>query len=295
MISGGLPINKEDGPTSFQVTNRANGLYCASKAGHMGTLDPHARGVLVVLFGASTKIIPYAKEHKKSYTAKFKLGFTTNTYDAWGQLTEHGYNGDTTKEHIEAILSQFIGKTEQIPPMFSAKKIEGTRLYELAMKGIELPRKPQPIEIDELKLNFWDQSSGEGEFNLTCTKGTYVRSLISDIGIHAGCGAIMTALTRTSDQGFNLEQSVSISKIEEHVFEGTHLDLIIPPEHFLSHLPEVRVSTRQQEILYHGNPVNLRSPTARAGLAKIFGSKEKLVGIGKYVPATGQLLPERML
>ncbi len=294
MISGGIVIRKDEGPTSFQVSNRARKLYGASKGGHLGTLDAHATGVLVVMLGPATKLIPYLPEKTKKYKATFRLGATSNTYDAWGEVKEHDYKRDVAKEHILSILSVFSGKIEQVPPMFSAKKVQGVRLYELAHAGIELPRKPQPIEILSLDLDWYDQGKGEGGFSLECSKGTYVRSLVADIGMSAGCGAIMTSLVRTSDQGFDLSASHTISQIEERIFVGDHLDLLVPSDQFVSHIPEVNVTLRQSELLYHGNPVTLRGAPARSGFVRI-AAKERLVGIGKLVTATGQLLPERML
>lgn len=293
-ISGGIAINKQEGLTSFQVTERTRRLFGATKAGHTGTLDGHATGVLVVMLGASTKLIPYLEDKPKKYTATFRLGATSNTYDAWGEVTEHGYKSDIPKDHIQAIISEFTGKIDQIPPMFSAKKVEGIRLYQYAMKGVELPRKPQPVEIISLNLTSYDQNTGEGGFELTCSKGTYVRSLIADIGQNAGCGAIMTSLVRREDHGLAIENSHKISNIEEHIFIGDHLDLVIPSQWFVSHLPEVQVTQHQSDTLWNGNPVNLRGMPARSGLVRI-AMKEKLVGIGKLVTATGQLIPERLL
>jgi len=294
MINGIIILNKDDGPTSFQAANHVKKLYGSSKAGHLGTLDAHATGVLVVCLGLSTKLIPYMEEKKKSYKASFRLGVTSNTFDVWGHVQTHDYNGDISEEHIKAILANFAGKTEQVPPMFSAKKVNGVRLYELALEGLEISRKTQTIEIFKLELLRYDQIKGQGEFELECSKGTYVRSLISDIGKHSGYGAIMTSLTRLSDADFPIHKSHTIAQIEELNLFGNHLEILIPPHQIVSHLPEVAVGPVQLECLYHGNPINIRGAPAKSGLVRI-NSSDKLIGIGKLVLATGQLMPERML
>lgn len=294
MISGGIVINKDEGLTSFQVLNRVIKLCGVSKGGHLGTLDAHATGVLVIMLGSATKLIPYLPVKAKKYVATFKLGVTSNTYDAWGDIKYHGYKYDVTKELILSIISKFTEKIEQVPPMFSAKKIKGIRLYKLAHAGIDLPRKPQSIDIFSFELDWYEQGKGEGSFKLECSRGTYVRSLISDIGVSVGCGAIMTSLVRVADQGFDISDSHTILQIEKQINFGGYQNYIVPLNHFVSDLPEICIDSLQSDHLSHGKPIIIQDCMARSGFVRI-SINDSLIGIGKFASSTGQLLPERIL
>jgi tRNA pseudouridine55 synthase len=291
MVSGGLAINKSEGVTSAQVGNIAKAMFGCSKAGHIGTLDPNATGVLILMLGNATKVIPYVQDLPKTYIARFRLGFTSNTYDIWGELKEHGYGGDISKDHIRSVMEEFTGKIDQTPPMFSAKKIDGVRLYNLAYQGIELPRKPNPVEIFRLELLSYDQSAGEGEFLLECSKGTYVRSLISDIGMSCGCGAVMSALKRTSDMGFSIDDCIDLNDIHAASCKES---LLIPMERFISHIPGVELTETQANKLKFGNNATFQGYPAPAGLVRCFFGGS-LLAIAKLVLSTGEIVPERLI
>lgn len=291
MISGGLPLNKPAGWTSAQIGNVLRAVFNCSKIGHIGTLDPNATGVLMVMIGNATKIIPYVKELPKTYIAGFKFGLTSNTYDIWGQTSEHGYEGDVSKEMIETVMEEFTGKIDQLPPMFSAKQINGVRLYKLAYNGVELPRKPSSIEIFKLELLSYDQDVGEGTFILECSKGTYVRSLISDIGMNCGCGAIMTSLVRTKDMGFNVEDCVTLELTKE---EKDKESLLVPIYKFIEHIPRVELNDRQANKIKLGNNAIFHGFPAPAGIVRLNWNNE-FIAIGKLVLSTGEIIPERVI
>lgn len=291
MISGGLPLNKPAGMTSAHVGNVLKAIFECPKTGHIGTLDPNATGVLVVMLGNATKIIPYVQDLPKTYLAAFKLGVTSNTYDIWGQITEHGYDGDVSKDMVETIMEEFTGKIDQLPPMFSAKKINGVRLYKLAYEGIELPRKPSSIEIFRLELISYDQYLGQGSFLLECSKGTYVRSLISDIGISCGCGAVMTSLVRTRDMGFGVEDCVKLEQIEN---ASDKQSLLIPMHKFIDHMPQIELNERQANKIKFGNNAVFQGFPAPSGTVRLNLNNE-LYAIGKLVLSTGEIIPERLI
>ncbi|MEZ4812302.1 MAG: tRNA pseudouridine(55) synthase TruB [Caldisericia bacterium] len=291
---GAIPINKPMGITSFKLSDAVKKLFGEKKGGYVGTLDENATGVLLVMVGVSTKLIPYLKISDKTYVATFELGSTSTTYDKWGEVTEHGYDGSVSKEHIESIMSKFSGVIDQIPPMYSAKKIDGKRLYKYALEGKELPRKPSKIEIKSLVLDEYDQEKGFGKFTLRCSKGTYVRSLISDIGSEAGCGAIMTSLERVEDNGFDISECHSISDIEKCETLEKRQELLVKGLDLIKHIPEVEIVEKQTKKLLNGNPVQIHGKPARTGIVRMVYN-ESLFGLGKLVVSTGLLYPERLI
>lgn len=291
MTCGGLAINKLAGISSAQVGNILKAMYKCSKSGHIGTLDPNATGVLMVMLGAATKIIPYVAEFPKTYIAGFKLGFTSDTYDTWGKLTEHGYKGDIPEELIKLVMEEFTGKIDQIPPMFSAKQVDGVRLYNLAYAGIELPRKPSAIEIFKLELLSYDQTTGQGSFILECSKGTYVRSLISDIGMSCGCGAIMTSLVRTRDMDYGIDDCITLDQIDA---SDNREGFFIPMHKFIEHIPKVELTERQATKIKLGNNAVFQGFPAPSGIVQCFWQGE-LLALGKLVLSTGEIIPERVI
>lgn len=291
MVSGGLAINKSEGVTSAQVGNIAKSIFGCSKAGHIGTLDPNATGVLILMLGNATKVIHYVQELPKTYIAGFKLGSTSNTYDIWGEVTEHGYDGDIPEPHIRSVMEEFTGKIDQIPPMFCAKKIDGVRLYNLAYQGIELPRKPNPIEIYRLDLLSYDRGSGEGSFLLKCSKGTYVRSLISDIGMSCGCGAIMSSLKRTGDMGYNVDECITLNDVQ---VAGDKESLLIPMEKFIDHIPRVDLTDAQATRIRFGNNATFQGYPASSGIVRCF-HQNTFIAMAKLVLSTGEIIPERLI
>lgn len=212
-LNGILLIDKPSDWTSFDVIAKLRGILKTRKIGHTGTLDPMATGVLVTLVGKATKLQDKFENQDKTYLAGFQLGITTNTQDITGEITA---NSDKIiqKEDILKVIPKFTGKQEQIPPMFSAVKIKGQKLYKLARKGIEIEREPKNIEV--YRLQILEYESGNGILEIECSKGTYVRTLIHDIGNALGCGGTMTSLRRTMACGFSIDECHTLEEVQNN-------------------------------------------------------------------------------
>ena len=211
-MNGFVVLDKSDGMTSFRASAVLRRIYNEKKTGHTGTLDPMATGVLPVALGKATRFIDFLPENDKAYTARFKLGIITDTLDITGNVLE-AREVNVKKEDIEALLPEFTGEIMQLPPMYSAISVNGVRLYELARKGIEVEREQRKITIYSLTLRE-SQFEGEYEIDVKCSKGTYIRTLIADMGERLGCGAVMTALRRTLSNGFSIAQAVTEEELE---------------------------------------------------------------------------------
>ena len=212
-MNGILVVNKPQGITSHDVVARVRRIFRIRRVGHAGTLDPLATGVLVILLGKSTKLFNKFQSLDKAYRATLKLGVTTHTADILGKVIEQRPYVGITQAKIEEVFQKFIGEIEQTPPMVSAVKIGGKRLYKLARKGIAVDRKPRVIRINTLRLiNFFDSAV---EFYVECSKGTYVRQLAEDMGRALGCGACITQIERTKVGDFAIEQAVKLEDLKE--------------------------------------------------------------------------------
>ena len=202
-MTGIICVDKHEDITSFGVVAKIRGIMGQRKAGHTGTLDPMATGVLPIMLGGATRFLDYLPDSNKSYRATFMPGMTTDTLDITGTVTGR-YPVTVQYGDVQEILQKFTGVIEQVPPMYSAKSVDGVRLYELARQGVEIQRQPCRVEIFSLELV--DYSDNRYTIDVTCSKGTYIRSLIDDIGRELGCGAVMTSLCRTGAMGFDLSQ-----------------------------------------------------------------------------------------
>lgn len=209
---GFLNVNKIGGVTSRAVVNRVDSIVRKQKVGHAGTLDPLATGVLIICVGPATRLARYVQAFKKTYLAEFKLGFEADTEDVLGEVTEVGGLESVTEQAVIDVLPEFVGAIEQMPPKFSALKVNGKRAYDLARKGKEFELKPRQIVIEALSLKRFEPPYLELE--ISCGSGTYVRSLGRDIGRRLGTGAIMSKLCRTSIGGFKVEDAISSDKLE---------------------------------------------------------------------------------
>ena len=278
-MNGVLNIFKNSGMSSFDVVRIVRKVACEKKVGHTGTLDPEAIGVLPVCLGKATKIIDYIMNDKKSYKVKFKLGVTTTTYDLEGEiLSESDTSNITVKETLEAI-NKFKGTYNQVPPMYSALKKNGVRLYELARKGIEVEREGRPITIYDIK---------DIEINLpyismevTCSKGTYIRSLCYDIGEALKVGACMTDLRRTETSCFHERDSINIKDLTS---ENIH-NYIISIEDALKFYPKLKVNEGFSKLLINGVRVMDRRLTNEKIdnniLYRVYDENDKFLGLGK--------------
>lgn len=223
-MNGVLLIDKPQEFTSFDVVAVVRKIAGQKKIGHTGTLDPNATGVLVVLLGTATKAQDLILNHDKTYIADFRLGVTTDTLDIWGKVTSEK-STSLVREDILNVIPDFTGEIEQLPPMFSAVQKNGRRLYDLARQGIEVERESRKVTVYSLKLLEFDENEQCGRLEISCSKGTYVRTIIDDIGKKLGCGAVMTGLKRTSACGFSLDDCITLDKArelaEKNELEGT--------------------------------------------------------------------------
>lgn len=251
MINGVINIRKEAGFTSHDVVAKLRGILRQKKIGHTGTLDPGATGVLPVCLGKATKLCDVIGGWDKSYRATLLLGKETDTEDIFGQVIKE-LKVEVTEEEIREIILSFVGSYNQIPPMYSAKKVKGKKLYELAREGVVIERKPCPVTISDLKILKIDLPYVE--FDVACSKGTYIRSLCRDIGDKAGCGGCMTSLIRTRVSDFLLEDAITLLEVEalrdsekltEHI---RSIDSVFP------FYPSMHVTEKGQRLLMNGNP-----------------------------------------
>ena len=249
MADGIVIIDKPAGWTSMDVCAKLRGILKTKKVGHAGTLDPMATGVLPVFVGHATRAVSLAENGRKEYVAAFRPGVVTDTQDTSGRVLEEN-DCHITKAQLTAVLPRFTGEIEQVPPMFSAIKVGGRKLYDLARKGQEIERKSRPVTIYELELMGTEKDSGDFLLRILCSKGTYVRTLCHDIGAALGCGGCMSTLRRTMAAGFTLDDAVTIADMQERGEE-----LLRPVDSLFQDSPAYRISQEKAEKLCrNGNP-----------------------------------------
>lgn len=256
MLNGIICINKPQGFTSFDVIAKLRGILRMKKLGHAGTLDPLATGVLPVFAGRATRACDIVPDNDKSYTAGFKLGTVTDTQDITGNILSE------STPHIDiSMLSEaamhFKGDIMQVPPMYSAVSVGGKRLYELARKGIEIERPAKAITVYDIEVTDFDPASQSGILNISCSKGTYIRTIIHDIGGYLGCGAVMTSLLRTSSCGFTLSDCFTFEDIIKMRDDDTLSSHIIPVEKIFEVYPEIILSEKQSAMYKNGVKLSL--------------------------------------
>ena len=231
MINGALNIYKEKGVTSFYVVRKIKKILGVKKCGHAGTLDPLAEGVMQVCIGRGTKMVPFLQEEEKTYEAVIRLGISTDTQDGEGRIIKQCDDIKVNQENILAVLNRFTGVQEQIPPMFSALRFQGKRLYTLARRGIEVPRKPRLIKI--YGINLLDFNFPAFKIIVRCSKGTYIRTLASDIGESLECGAYLYSLKRIKIGKFLIEHSLTLEEVKKLAREGKIEEKIYSSEEML--------------------------------------------------------------
>ena len=247
--SGVLIVNKHAGVTSHDIVGKIRRLYGTRQVGHTGTLDPMATGILVVLIGRAAKASEYLASDRKQYRATLRLGITTDTEDVTGTTltqTDSIPNESTVME----ILPQFRGKIKQIPPMYSALKVNGRKLVDLAREGVVIERQAREIEIFDLLAESTEAAS-DYRLTVTCSGGTYIRTLCADIGASLGCGGAMATLERCEACGFSIENAHTIAELEEMTMEERQ-DLLIPTERLFDDLPPIRLSEFYEHLIRNG-------------------------------------------
>ena len=293
-MTGIICLDKPCEMTSFMAVKRASRILGVKKAGHTGTLDPMATGVLVIMLGHCTRFIELLPEHRKSYTARVKLGITTDTLDITGEvLSENEVN--VTLEQLLSVAENYKGDILQTPPMYSALKKDGERLYDLARKGIEIEREQRQITIE--KLEIYDFDGTEFSMDVTCSAGTYIRSLCDDIGRELGCGAVMTALRRTEANGFSIEKSVALEELEKLVSENKADDVITSVENALMSYPEIRVSQPQANRFQNGGELGYERLHGEfpVGIYRVKSPDGEFLGLGEILTEKGDLTVRRVL
>lgn len=280
-MNGIICIDKPQGITSFDVVRQLRRLLAERKIGHAGTLDPMATGVLPVFFGNATKAIDLLPCQDKRYIARVKLGVTTDTGDITGKILTENKVALSSADFEQAALS-FIGQIEQVPPMYSALKVEGRRLYDLAREGVTVERKARPVTIYELKVKGF-YPPDEAEIEVYCSKGTYIRTLCEDIGAVLGCGATMSALRRVSAGGFEITDCFTIEKIVEATENGSISECILDVEYPFGITPEVFVTSKQATRFQNGGALSLdRVENAPIkGLCRVKAKDGQFIGLAE--------------
>ena len=254
-LNGVLLIDKPKEFTSFDVIAVVRRLTGQKKLGHTGTLDPNATGVLPVLLGTATKTQDLILNHDKSYTAEFQLGKTTDTLDIWGTVTGE-CESSVTEEQLRRAIPEFTGEIEQIPPMYSAVQKNGQRLYDLARQGIEVERESRKVTVYSLSLANFDEKAQTGTLEISCSKGTYVRTIIDDIGRVLGVGAVMTALRRTSACGFSLDECITLDELKSICENGNVEEKLRSVESLFMSLGYLAVSSAQAKRFANGGALS---------------------------------------
>jgi tRNA pseudouridine synthase B len=275
MINGVINVYKEVGYTSRDAVSRLTGILRQRKIGHTGTLDPAAEGVLPMCVGKATKLCELLTDHKKQYIAVMKLGIATDTEDTTGEIiektdcSENWYEENLTTENLTKITDKFIGTQFQTPPMYSAKRVNGRRLYELAREGKVIERKPCEITVYGIEIKNIDIINREITVIVDCSKGTYIRTLCKDIGEALGCKAAMKSLLRTRTGDFYLENSYKLDEIEKIVKENRVDEIIIPIEKIFHNLRRIDVTGYAGVLLDNGGIVNMEEARLETGFDNI--------------------------
>jgi len=286
-LDGVLLLNKPVGITSNAALQKAKWLLNAKKAGHTGTLDPFADGLLPLCFGEATKFSAYLLDADKRYRAVLQLGVTTTTGDPEGDVLSTRDVG-VSCDDINTLLSRFMGEIEQIPPMHSALKHQGRPLYEYARAGIEIERPARRVQVRALEM--LECSPPRVVLDVQCSAGTYIRTLAQDIGAALGCGAHLTALTRTAAGGFRLEQAHTLASLEMLDISQRHA-LLQPADCLVAHLPAVQLDAADATALCQGRSV--AHPTAPPGLTRVYAAPHAFIGLADV--DAGHLVPRRLI
>lgn len=300
MYNGIMNVYKEAGFTSHDVVAKLRGICRQKKIGHTGTLDPDAVGVLPVCFGSGTKLCDLLTDWDKEYVAVLRLGVETDTQDLSGQVlfqAEEETLGQLAQEQVRESILSFLGGYEQVPPMYSALKVNGKKLYELARAGKEVERRPRTVQIRELEI--LEMNLPTVRFQVVCSKGTYIRTLCHDIGKKLGCGGAMASLTRSRVGMFGIEEALRLSEIEKLRDENKISNVIIPPDAVFRECREVKASSGARRLLENGNKIPVSMLSAGALLQegermRMYDESGRFYGIYEYYADTNEARPVKM-
>ena len=256
-MNGILCMNKPQDFTSFDVIGKLRGILHMKRLGHTGTLDPMATGVLPILVGTATKACDILPNQDKTYQATVVFGKATDTLDSWGKPLQDYPEQHVTEAALRAILPEFLGDITQLPPMYSAVSVNGKRLYELARKGETVERPTRTVHIDAITLDAFDETQQTATLTISCGKGTYIRTLLSDIGQRLGGDAVMTALTRTAACGYPLQECLTFEQVAAAMADGTLEEHLLPTDSLFSSYPKLRLNAAQERMFCNGVKLDL--------------------------------------
>ena len=243
-VNGILLLDKPSGFTSFDVCAVVRGMLHTKKVGHSGTLDPMATGVLPILVGSATRALDLIPSHDKTYVAGFRLGLTTDTLDITGNVLSE-CAADVGEDELRQMAERFRGDIMQVPPMYSAVSVGGKKLYDLARQGVQVEREARPVTVHSLTLDSYDRRSASGVLTVSCSKGTYVRTLIDGIGKALGCGAVRTALRRTEAAGIGVDRCMTLAQAQEYKDQGLLESKLLPVDEIFAEYPALYISENQ--------------------------------------------------
>jgi tRNA pseudouridine55 synthase len=279
-ISGVLVVDKPVGMTSHDVVQAIRNGTGLRRAGHTGTLDPRASGVLVILVGPAVRLSEFVSASDKRYQAIIRLGSATDTFDADGKFTRSDQPVNVTEEQFQKVLKTFIGEIEQTPPPFSAVKVQGRKAYEMARQGEDMDLTPRKITVHHLEVLEW--APPEVVIDVHCSSGTYVRSLANDLGNALGCGAYLVGLRRTKSGRFSLRDAVPLRKLQEAFHANNWYQYLIPAAEALAEWPAVELSPDEVEDVRHGHRVKA-APDTQPGLVRGVSTQGELVALMELV------------
>jgi len=290
-ISGVLVVDKPVGMTSHDVVQQVRAGTRIRRAGHTGTLDPRASGVLVVLIGPAVRLSEYVSTSDKRYQAVLRFGMTTSTYDTEGEITSRA-PVDISYEELEETLSTFVGEFEQTPPIYSAIKIGGRKAYDIARDGETVEMEPRLITVHSIELLDWDPP--EAVIDVHCSSGTYIRSLASDLGEKLGCGATLVGLRRTRNGQFALRDAVSLSKLQDAFDNGLWYKYLIPAAEALSDWYTVELTYEQVDAVRHGHRVPATEIVKEGLWGRAVSQEGELVALIEYDAETNEWQPRKV-
>ena len=284
-----LLLDKPIGYSSNQALQKIKLLYQAAKAGHTGTLDPLATGLLPLCFGEATKFAHFLTDADKVYIATLKFGITTNTGDAEGEVLSVK-DVNFSKMQLEQVCSQFVGVISQIPPMYSALKHEGKAMYEYARAGVEIERAARTITIHNIEINAFDQDTAT--ITVKCSKGTYIRTLAENIGEQLGCGAHLIGLRRTATANYQISQAITLEQFEA-MSPAQRALLLLPADSAVQHLPAITLDADSTFYLQQGQAI-WQSGSVPQGLIRLYNEQHEFLGLGE-LQSDGKIAPKRLI
>ncbi|NMC47358.1 MAG: tRNA pseudouridine(55) synthase TruB [Chloroflexi bacterium] len=289
-VSGVLVVDKPIGITSHDVVQIIRNGTRIKRAGHTGTLDPRASGVLVILLGPAVRLSEYVSAEDKRYHAVIQLGKKTDTFDEEGTVTGGTSPEDITAQQFDEALQGFVGEIEQVPPPYSAVKVNGRKAYEMARKGEEVELEPRIIHVHDLELLEWDPP--QALVDVHCSSGTYVRSLANDLGEVLGCGAMLAGLRRTKSGKFTLKDAISLRKLTEAFQDGTWYKYLIPAADALGEWPTINLTDEEVDLVRHGHRVKREENIG--DMTRAISEQGELVALMQFDSESGEYQPKKV-